>query len=56
MASLSALLTIQPLTGWDDYQWNGTPNLDASAQGTADIYLVMTQGAANIEEFWLKNE
>lgn len=45
-----------PTSGWGDYQWNGTPNLDSSAQGTTDLYIVMTQGAANISEFWLKNE
>ncbi|MDQ2077048.1 family 16 glycosylhydrolase [Marinimicrobium sp. ABcell2] len=42
--------------GWGDYQWNGTPSLNTGAQGVHDIYIVMTQGATNISEFWFKNE
>nr|WP_084543370.1 family 16 glycosylhydrolase [Gracilibacillus kekensis] len=46
-----------PATGdWSTYQWSGTPSLDVSAQGTHDIFIVSTSGAANLGEFWFKNE
>ncbi|GAE32727.1 endo-beta-1,3-1,4 glucanase [Halalkalibacter hemicellulosilyticusJCM 9152] len=45
-----------PTAGWANYQWNGTPSLDVTAQGVHDIYIVSRAGSANLREFWFKNE
>lgn len=45
-----------PTGGWSSYQWSGTPSLDVTARGTQDIFIVSTSGAANLKEFWFKNE
>ncbi len=45
-----------PTGDWSNYQWSGTPSLDVTAKGTQDIFIVSTNGAANLREFWFKNE
>jgi len=41
---------------WSNYQWSGTPSLDVTVNGIHDIFIVSTSGAANLSEFWFKNE
>ena len=41
--------------GWNNYTWGGC-SLDASlAQGTHNLYLVSTNGTANLGVLWIKN-
>lgn len=42
--------------GWGNSEWSGTPSLSSAANGVHDVYIVMTEGATNISEFWFKNE
>ncbi len=45
-----------PTGDWSTYQWSGTPSLNAAVRGMQDIFIVSTSGAANLREFWFKNE
>nr|WP_049786640.1 family 16 glycosylhydrolase [Evansella cellulosilytica] len=46
----------EPTGDWGTYQWSGTPSLDSTVHGVHDIYIVSTNGSANLSEFWFKNE